>query len=95
MGLLTGSLGAACPRDVFSPLLLAVLIVDLLDDLRQGLARDLVREPLNLLQDKVGELETMDRLELDVHRIKPVPEIGFGHVVGNLPDAELFLVVFS
>ena len=62
----------SCLLDVLLPRLLAVLVVDLADDLREQLARNFDRESLDLLQDEVGVLEPVDCLKLDVDDVKPM-----------------------
>ena len=87
MGLHQRCRGRSCFLDVLLPLLLALVVVDADDDLVEGLLRDNAREPLELLQDKVGELKAVDCLKLDVYGVKPMPEVKLGDVVPNLSDA--------
>ncbi len=70
-----------------------VLGVVAVDNLREGISRNLGCLALDLFQDEVGELEAVDCLELDVHGVKPMPEVRLGNVLRDLPDAELFLVM--
>ena len=71
--------------------LLHMLFVDVGDDLLERLRRDLGREALDLLEDKVREDEVVHGLQLKVDAVGPVPEVGLAHARGICHTETSFL----